>query len=154
MFAIDGDAYLARPGPSLLPGCATVAAATWYHDAGRMARLAATGHLPPEGSTWGRVDLSAAPDEAPEATPAHQDGAPGPASADAPGTPAERAPEGSGAAHSVSTAALVGDIEDRPTGAAPVPCATSTTGGLLYCISPRVACLAAPQASCMCLLRA
>jgi hypothetical protein len=57
VFAMDANRYLARPGPSLLPGCAVVAAITWFHDQERMQRLRGTGLLPPEGTTWGRVDV-------------------------------------------------------------------------------------------------
>jgi hypothetical protein len=57
VFAVDGNRFLARPGPALVQGAAAVAAATWHRDSVRRATLEKTGLLPEEGVMWGRVEV-------------------------------------------------------------------------------------------------
>jgi diphthamide synthase (EF-2-diphthine--ammonia ligase) len=73
VFAVDGNQYLARPGPSLLPGAAAVAAAVWHADPARRTALMATGLVPAEGVMWGHIDVPAPVRGAPDV----EEGAPG-----------------------------------------------------------------------------
>eukprot|EP00892_Ulva_mutabilis_P006155 jgi/Ulvmu1/3911/UM018_0134.1 len=58
VFAVDGNRYLARPGPSLAQGAAAVAAAIWHDDPVRTCALAATGLVPEKGAMWDKVDVN------------------------------------------------------------------------------------------------